>query len=622
MVGTGMRSLFVAAVFVATPVRATPLVRRVSVGTGRVQGADASIDAAISSDGRYVAFGSGAPNLTGDGLGPGIFLRDRLNGTTERIPVTGGGPANMSRDARYVATNDGFYLHVYDRTTATTTDVYGFASPTFHLSGDGRHLVFTSTFSFVPADDGSGPDVYVYDLDSATMTLASVASDGTHVNSNNDSAVISADGRFVAFRSTASTLIPGDTNGLPDIFVRDTIAGTTVRVSVASGGGEVTDAWPTAQFEISDDGQLVAFASASAQLVPDDTNGASDVFVHDATTGTTTRASVFTGGGQGAGGSDFPTLSGDGRFVGFYSGASFDGQPGSGPYIHDRQTGTTTRLRNPLATPPFGGSDATILSLSPDGQFLVLRARDSTIVPADTNDPGNGAALAGYDTFVYDRLATCGNGSLEQDEDCDDGNAIAGDGCEPDCLRTLCAGGTVIDGARLRIRPGGVVSMKGDLVLPPGVPDTFDPSTTGVQIAVEDVSRGRSILEFSSRNGTPVPGGPACDVDDGWLVRHAGAVQRYLNRRSDALDPPLCTFGTAHALKSIRVRDRRAAKGVVSFVVQTDAFGTPPDEPLVGPFRMTVVLGAAAGDGLAGDCGTHTFAAADCVQQAGTTSCK
>jgi len=86
MTAARMRSLFVAAAFLATPVQATPLIRRASVGAGRVQGADATFTGAISSDGRYVVFGSLASNLVGDGLGGGIFLRDRLSGTTERSP--------------------------------------------------------------------------------------------------------------------------------------------------------------------------------------------------------------------------------------------------------------------------------------------------------------------------------------------------------------------------------------------------------------------------------------------------------------------------------------------------------------------------------------------------------
>ena len=610
-----IRSLFLAGVFLATSVQATPLIRRASVGANRVQGSDASPIGAMSSDGRYVAFASSAPNLTGDGLGGGDFLRDRLNGTIERIPLIGS-DLQMSRDARYVATNDATYIRVYDRTNATTTTLFSDAG-TFQLSGDGRHLVFTSTFFHLPADQRSGEDIYVYDLDTATLTLASVASDGTQGNAPSVGAAISANGRYVAFNSSASNLVPGDTNNLDDVFVRDLVAGTTVRVSVATGGAQVTDGNAQSDMAISDDGQVVAFRSNSSQLVPGDTNGQWDIFVHDITSGTTTRVSVSSGGAQGLDGSFNPILSGDGRWVAFSSGSSLDAQPGGGFFLHDRQAATTTRLTHPSAFPSH------ILGLSPDGRFALFSAADSDIVVADTNEPGNGQSPPrGFDVFVYDQASTCGNGTLEQDEDCDDGNTVGGDGCEPDCLRTLCFAGAVIDGVRLRIRPSGALTMKGDLVLPPGVPATFDPSTTGVQIAVEDVGLGRSVLEFSSRTGSPVRGGTACDVADGWLVRHAGTIQRYLNRRSDALDPPLCTPGTARALKSVRFRDRRATKGVVSFALQTSNFGTIPRVAVAGPLRMTVVFGVTAAAGLAGDCGTHTFALADCAQQGGTTSCK
>src|SRR5262245_7532393 len=453
MTASRVRSLFLVAVFVATSVQATPLIRRASVGANRVQGIDTSRTAAISSDGRYVAFSSAAPNLTGDGLGGGNFLRDRLNGTTERIPLNEA-DLDMSRDARYVATNDVTNIRVYDRTNATTTTVLSYAGA-FRLSGDGRHLVITSVHVLVPEDQSFGPDIYVYDLDTAVMTLASVASDGTQGNAASAVAAISADGRFVAFYSEASNLVPGDTNNRGDVFVRDLVAGTTVRASVATGGAQVTDAGAAQDMAISDDGQVVAFASFSHELVPDDTNGQSDIFVHDFTTGTTTRVSVSSGGGEGLASSFNPVLSGDGRWVGFESDSSFDG-PGGGIYVHDRQTGTTTRL-----TPPFHAFGGIPLGLSPDGRFILFNSFEPDIVVADTNEPGNEQSPPrGYDVFVYDQTSTCGNGTLEQDEDCDDGNTVGGDGCEPDCLRTLCVAGAVIDGARLRIRPSGAVTRR------------------------------------------------------------------------------------------------------------------------------------------------------------------
>ena len=126
---------------------------------------------------------------------------------------------------------------------------------------------------------------------------------------------ISADGRFVAFSSDATNLVPGDTNGTADVFVRDRQTGTTRRVSVGSGGAQGNGL--SVDPAISADGRFVAFASDATNLVPGDTNGADDVFVRDRQTGTTRRVSVGSGGAQGDRVSFDPAISADGRFVAF-----------------------------------------------------------------------------------------------------------------------------------------------------------------------------------------------------------------------------------------------------------------------------------------------------------------
>ena len=110
---------------------------------------------------------------------------------------------------------------------------------------------------------------------------------------------ISADGRFVAFRSDATNLVPGDTNGATDVFVRDRQTGTTRRVSVGPGGAQGNGG--SFMPAISADGRFVAFESSATNLVPGDTNDMEDMFVHDRQTGTTRRVSVGPGGVQGNG---------------------------------------------------------------------------------------------------------------------------------------------------------------------------------------------------------------------------------------------------------------------------------------------------------------------------------
>src|SRR5262245_45282034 len=128
---------------------------------------------------------------------------------------------------------------------------------------------------------------------------------------------ISANGDVIAFESDASDLVAGDTNGMTDVFVRVVSTGVTTRVSVSSAGTEGNGA--SGDPHISDDGKIVAFASAATNLVAGDTNARADIFVHDRQTGTTTRVSVDGSGAQGDGNSSQISLSSTGRFVAFRS---------------------------------------------------------------------------------------------------------------------------------------------------------------------------------------------------------------------------------------------------------------------------------------------------------------
>lgn len=157
---------------------------------------------------------------------------------------------------------------------------------------------------------------------------------------------ISADGRYVAFTSYSTNLVSGDTNGVEDVFVRDRQTGETTRVSVSDVGAEGDDAswYPS----ISADGRYVAFVSYATNLISGDTNGKSDVFVHDRQTGETARVSVSDVGAEGNDASWYPSISMDGRYVAFASYASDlvagDSNGGEDIFVHDRQTGITTRV--------------------------------------------------------------------------------------------------------------------------------------------------------------------------------------------------------------------------------------------------------------------------------------
>src|SRR5947207_7980736 len=224
------------------------------------------------------------------------------------------------------------------------------------LSADGRFVAFDSSATDLVAADTNGvSDVFVHDRQTGTTERVSVASDGAQGNGSSGLVTfafppaLSADGRFVAFVSFATNLVASDTNGATDVFVHDRQTGTTERVSVASDGTEGNAA--SAGATLSADGRFVAFHSAATDLVAGDTNGTTDVFVHDRQTGITERVSVASDGTEGNKASSYPALSADGRFVAFDSDATNlvagDTNGTTDVFVHDRQTGTTERVSVP-----------------------------------------------------------------------------------------------------------------------------------------------------------------------------------------------------------------------------------------------------------------------------------
>jgi Ca2+-binding RTX toxin-like protein len=173
----------------------------------------------------------------------------------------------------------------------------------------------------VPGDTNNSTDIFVRDLLTNTTTRVSVSSTGNQGNRNSERSSLSADGRFVAFSSDANNLVPGDTNNSRDIFVRDLSTNTTTLVSVSSSGDGGNQDSPNIPF-ISADGRFVSFRSLATNLVPGDTNNTQDTFVRDLSTNTTTRVSVSSTGNQGNDFSFYSSLSADGRRVVFSSDAT------------------------------------------------------------------------------------------------------------------------------------------------------------------------------------------------------------------------------------------------------------------------------------------------------------
>jgi Tol biopolymer transport system component len=405
--------------------------QRVSIASDGAQSNGYSSNPSISADGRYVAFASYANNLVGGDTNSwmDIFVHDRETGQTNQVSIASDGtqgnnhsefPA-ISADGRYVVfestadnlvegdSNNVTDIFVHDRVTGITRRVSvasdgteaNLISRRASISADGRYVAFASSASNLVGNDTNGEgmnpeelnDIFVHDLQSSTTTRVSVASDGTQGNNFSFSSSISADGRYVAFMSNASNLVTGDTNSTYDIFVHDRLTGTTHRISVASDGTQGNNsAW--APF-ISADGRYVAFASDTSNLVRDDTNNESDVFVHDLQSSTTTRVSVTSDGIQGNNISFSPSISADGRYVAFESYASnlvandtnnveqfLNPLSGNDIFVHDRQTGVTTRVNVADDGTQATWSDSP--SISADGHYVAFASGDS-LVEGDTN---------------------------------------------------------------------------------------------------------------------------------------------------------------------------------------------------------------------------------------------
>ncbi len=307
--------------------RLTATTERVSKAPDGAGGNDDSLAPSLSADGRVVAFESLASNLMADDTirTYDVFVYDRQTGATE--PVRPGFHPSLSADGRVVALthNTGFLsaeVVIHDRQTGTSVAIGGPLAFTPAMSPDGRFTIFSkysSTEGIV--------HIFVFDAQTGAMERVSVDSDGNLANNvsgngfGGSSPGISADGRFVAFDSFASNLVPGDTNSRSDVFVRDRQAGTTERVSVSSAGDQ-GDGDSGGPVSLSADGRFVVFGSGAGNLVADDTNRRADIFVHDRSTGMTTRASLGPGGVEGDSNSSGAAISLDGHVVVFGSAAT------------------------------------------------------------------------------------------------------------------------------------------------------------------------------------------------------------------------------------------------------------------------------------------------------------
>jgi Tol biopolymer transport system component len=260
------------------------------------------------------------------------------NGASISVSLSGDGKlAAFESNAKNLVTGDknsSYDIFVRDRVAGTTELVSVDSAGKQHtgsslgarITADGRFVAFKSYADGLVAGDTNGQiDVYLRDRTTMTTEIESVDSNGNFSNGRSQGAVISRDGTCVAFTSDATNLVAGDGNGVSDVFLRDRVGGTTERISVDSAGVEGNGSSATAEHVsqgLSADGLLVVFTSNAMNLVASDTNGFMDVFVRDRTTGTTERVSVDSAGGEANGTSEDPAISLDGRCVLFRSNAT------------------------------------------------------------------------------------------------------------------------------------------------------------------------------------------------------------------------------------------------------------------------------------------------------------
>ncbi|SDZ16281.1 WD40-like Beta Propeller Repeat [Amycolatopsis xylanica] len=333
----------------------------ISHASAAANGTQADADSegpSISADGRYVAFSSLAANLVpGDTNGArDIFVKDIRTGAIVKASTAASDFATISADGKHVSFRSGTNAYVKNLDTGELKLIVATAPATpYPLSADGRFAVFTTTGALVAGDTNGKSDVYLKDLQTGTLTRISTTATGGQSTGGATAPAISADGRFAAFESAAADLVPADTNGASDVFVKDLAKGT-IRIGAVAANGATTEP------KLSADGRYLAFASSATNLVPGDTNGVSDVFVKDLSKDTVIRTSVAAGGAQADEGSDNVDLSGNGRVTVFRSEAAnlvpADGnhvadifsapalKPGADPYADAIAAGTTVGLSN------------------------------------------------------------------------------------------------------------------------------------------------------------------------------------------------------------------------------------------------------------------------------------
>jgi Tol biopolymer transport system component len=411
-------ALWIVAIFAASTALTVNAATLGSVSNSGVQGNAASQAPWLSANGRWLVFRSKATNLAGPVAAGGrwnIFERDLVNGTTELCSINAlGGPANgdsfapqVSADGRYVvfqskannlvASDTNGHVDIFLRDTVlgetalvSRSKIGGPAdgdSKAPSISQDGAWVAYeTFATNVVPNLTTHHENVVEVNISTAATQLISVTPAGAEGNGNSYFPSMSADGRYVAFTSAGSNLVVDDVNIRTDVFRRDVVGQTTTLLSRSSNGvvGNRASELPS----ISADGNRIAFRSSASNLVPGDSNGASDDFVRDVRLGTTTLVSMSSSGVQGNSGSWVSTISPDGNWVVFTSDAS------------NLATNTIAGVRNIFVAAVGGGST-----------FVISTAFDGSAANGGSSGPAIANGVAAFASVATNVISPDANGS-------------------------------------------------------------------------------------------------------------------------------------------------------------------------------------------------------------------
>jgi Tol biopolymer transport system component len=367
--------------------RSTGSTMPVSVSSDGALGLGSSLNHSVSPDGRYVAFVSyarnfvpsdifGTPAYGCSGARPCLYVRDRQAGTTS---------------------------YLFTLTNFNDND----AQPA--ISADGRYVAFHSLTTVI-GRNAPQDEVFVHDTQTGITTRASIATDNTPGDCDSNAPSISADGRYVAFYSEASTLVIGDDRPVfcssgGDVFVRDLQAGTTSRVSVNAAG---TSVGASGGPSITPDGRYVAFLSDLGRAA----------YIHDRAAGSTTQLRLTVDGARPNGGIEELSISADGRHVTFSSDAtnlvSDDTNGVDDVFVHDRATGRTAMVSVSSAGTP-GNRPSGSPAISADGHYVAFASLASNLVAGDTNGLGD---VFAHERMIYLPVDTDGDGVPDSTDNC------------------------------------------------------------------------------------------------------------------------------------------------------------------------------------------------------------